>query len=91
MPSRCLFIDMNAFYASVEQQERVELRGKPVIVVPLRAESTCAIAAFYEAKRWGIQTGTSVYAQRGGSARLCVLWRHAHPFICNITRRLRRS
>lgn len=64
MPSRCLFIDMNAFYASVEQQERPELRGKPVIVVPLRTESTCAIAVSYEAKRWGVKTGTSVRTAR---------------------------
>jgi DNA polymerase-4 len=51
---------MNAFFASVEQQEEVQLRKKPVIVVPVLAETTCAIAASYEAKRLGISTGTSV-------------------------------
>ena len=57
---RWLFADMNAFYASVEQQECERYRGKPVIVVPVLAEHTCAMAASYEAKKLGIKTGTSV-------------------------------
>lgn len=61
---RCCFLDMNSFFASVEQQERVELRGKPVIVAPIEAETTCAIAASAEAKAWGIKTGTSVKMAR---------------------------
>src|SRR5437667_8127260 len=60
MGNRHLFIDMNAFFASVEQQERPELRGQPVIVAPVLADSTVAIAASYEAKPYGIKTGTSV-------------------------------
>jgi DNA polymerase IV len=61
---RQFFVDMNAFFASVEQQERPELRGKPVAVVPLLCDATCAIAASYEAKGWGIKTGTSVKAAK---------------------------
>lgn len=64
MAGRCLFVDMNAFFASVEQQERPELRGRPVIVTPVAAETTCAIAASYEAKALGIKTGTPVKAAR---------------------------
>lgn len=59
-----LFLDMNAFFASVEQQLRPELRGKPVAVVPTLAETTCCIAASYEAKRYGIKTGTLVQDAR---------------------------
>jgi DNA polymerase-4 len=62
-----LFVDMNSYFASVEQQLRPELRGRPVAVVPVMAESTCCIAASYEAKRFGIRTGTNVAEAR----RLC--------------------
>ena len=61
---RWFFADMNAFYASVEQQECARYRDKPVIVVPVLAEHTCAIAASYEAKKKGVKTGTSVELAR---------------------------
>jgi len=48
----------HAFFPSCEQQEGPELRGQPVIVVPTMAETTCAIAASYPAKAFGINTGT---------------------------------
>ena len=51
---RRLFIDFDSFYASVEQQDNEEYRGKPVIVVPVVSDYTCAIAASYQAKRPGI-------------------------------------
>ncbi len=58
---------MNAFFASVEQQVRPELRGRPVAVVPLLSDSTSCIAASYEAKAYGVKTGTNV----GEAGRLC--------------------
>lgn len=58
--SRVLFIDMNAFFASVEQQDRPELRNKPIAVAPVLTDNTCCIAASYEAKAYKIRTGTSV-------------------------------
>ncbi len=67
MPLRKLFIDMNAFFASVEQQDHPELRGRPVAVIPTDAATTACIAASYEAKRFGIRTGTPVWEAR----RLC--------------------
>ena len=51
---------MNSFFASVEQEMNPALRGKPVAVVPLLADTTCCIAASYEAKKLGIKTGTQV-------------------------------
>jgi DNA polymerase-4 len=44
-----LFFDLNSYFASVEQQERPELRGKPVAVVPMMTDYTMEIAASYEA------------------------------------------
>lgn len=67
-PHRWLFVDMNAYFASVEQQDRPELRGRPVGVVPVAdTDRTCVIAASYEAKRAGVKTGTRV----GDARRLC--------------------
>ncbi len=63
-PLRWLFLDLNAYFASVEQQVRPELRGKPVIVAPGGMETTVAIAASYEAKAFGISTGTPVWEAR---------------------------
>ena len=55
-----LLVDFNSYFASAEQQLRPELRGKPMAVVPVMAETTCCIAASYEAKKFGIKTGTRV-------------------------------
>jgi DNA polymerase-4 len=57
---RHLVIDFNSYFASVEQQLRPELRGRPVGVVPMLADSTCLIAASYECKRHGVKTLTRV-------------------------------
>ncbi len=67
MPLRALLLDFNSYFASVEQQLRPELRGRPVGVLPVLAETTCCIAASYEAKRFGVKTGTKVAEAR----RLC--------------------
>jgi hypothetical protein len=48
-----LFLDLNAFFASCEQQEAPALRGKPVIVVQTLTDSAVSIAASYEAKAGG--------------------------------------
>jgi len=55
-----LFVDLNSYFASVEQEVRPELRGRPVGIVPMMADTTCCIAASYEAKAFGVKTGTIV-------------------------------
>jgi DNA polymerase-4 len=67
MPLRCLTIDFNCYFASVEQQERPELRGRPVAVVPLLAETTGCIAVSLEARARGLKRNLRVAEAR----RLC--------------------
>jgi DNA polymerase-4 len=64
---RWLFLDLNSYFASVEQELRPELRGRPVAVTPVMADTTCAIAASYEAKAFGVRTGTQI----GEAKRMC--------------------
>lgn len=67
MPLRYLTIDFNSFFASVEQQERPELRGKPVGIVPVMAETTGCIAVSLEAKAAGLTRNARVAEAR----RIC--------------------
>ena len=74
-----LYVDFNSYFASVEQQRDPRLRGKPIAVVPVETESTCAIAASYEAKAFGIKTGTPIYeAKKMCPGLICVLAAHNH-------------
>jgi DNA polymerase-4 len=57
---RWLFLDFDSYFASCEQQAQPELRGKPVGVVPLFADTTCCLTASYQAKKYGVKTGTLV-------------------------------
>lgn len=76
-PYRWLFLDMNAYFASVEQQDNPAFRGRPIAVVPLDTDATCAIAASYEAKALGIKTGTKIYeAKKLCPDLICVKARH---------------
>ena len=76
---RWLYVDFNSFFASVEQQLRPELRGKPVAIVPVDSDYTSAIAASYEAKAFGIKTGTPIHeAKRLCRDLICVHADHEH-------------
>lgn len=52
-----MHIDLNSCFATVEQQSRPLLRGRPVAVVNRRTENTAIITASYEAKKHGVKVG----------------------------------
>ncbi len=54
---RVLFVDMNSFFATCEQQVNYYLRGRPVGVCVYTGKYGCIIAASVEAKRRGVKTG----------------------------------
>jgi DNA polymerase-4 len=62
-----LYLDLNSYFATIEQQLNPESRNKPIVVLPVMTDATCAIAASYEAKAKGIRTGTKIYEAK----RLC--------------------
>ena len=55
-----MHIDLNSCFATVEQQARPLLRGKPVAIVNRRTDNTAIITASYEAKAFGIKVGMRV-------------------------------
>ncbi|HEY1085706.1 MAG TPA: hypothetical protein VGE34_03185 [Candidatus Saccharimonadales bacterium] len=52
-----MHIDLNSCFATVEQQARPRLRGRPVAIVNRRTEHTMIVTASYEAKKMGVTLG----------------------------------
>ena len=72
-----MHIDLNSCFATVEQQARPMLRGRPVAIVNRRIENTSIITCSYEAKACGVTLGMSIKEAR----RLCpgLVWLESDP------------
>ena len=62
-PRAIVLVDMNAFFASIEQHDDPSLYGKPVAVTN-GLTGTCIITCSYEARRYGVHTGMRVKQAR---------------------------
>ncbi|MEW6324745.1 MAG: DNA polymerase IV [Nitrospirota bacterium] len=86
MPRAILHIDMDAFFASVEQRVNPALRGKPVAVCGANSR-TVILTASYEARAFGVKTGMRV-----GEAKACcptlILVHSHHERYTDVCRRL---
>jgi len=75
-PRAILHVDMNAFFASVEQRDFPKLRGKPIAVTNGEIGS-CIITSSYEARAFGVHTGMRIQEAR----KICpaIIQRPARP------------
>lgn len=62
-PRAIILVDMNAFFASVEQLDNPELRGRPVAITN-GLTGTCIITSSYEARADGVKTGMRIKEAR---------------------------
>lgn len=91
--SAVLYVDMNSFFASCEQSDRAELRGKPVGVCAGSKYYAVVIAPSVEAKKLGVKTGMRMNEIRQFCPQIIqvearpVLYRQVHIQIMEVLRR----
>jgi DNA polymerase-4 len=77
-----LFVDLNSYIASIEQELCPELRGQPIAIVPIRVEAQtgCCIAVSFQAKAYGVKTDFNV-----ADAKLLLgMFAHLHTVLSSV-------
>lgn len=88
-----MYIDMNSFFASCEQQLDEQLRGKPIGIITHPSPTSCVIAPSVEAKKFGVKTGMRLNDARTLCAHIIPVvarpfhYRRMHIRIMDILRR----
>lgn len=76
-----LHIDMDAFFASVEQRDNPELRGKPVIVSGSTGNKGVVSTASYEARKFGIHSAMPIFQAKKFCPKAIFLKANFHKYM----------
>src|SRR3989344_8614679 len=85
-----MHIDLNSCFATIEQQARPLLRGKPLAITNRLTKNACVIAASYEAKVFGVKVGMTFSDAKVLAPKLIMLetdppkYHHVYQILVNI-------
>ena len=76
-----LHVDMNAYFASIEQSGNPFLRGKPIVVVADTRRRSVIMTASYEARAFGVKTAMNLYEARKLCPQAIVVDGNSHKYL----------